>query len=133
MLGSRKLVVKVARILGITLVLVLAAILLLEPRGRAPSGAKAAKAASIQVGDSKSQVRSTLGKPTETITVSNSNWMLGGASERWSYASPLDFLDWHPRDFPWIASLKFHFTDTSDIAVYFDSNGLVSRVQIPKR
>jgi hypothetical protein len=126
--------VKFARNLGVLLVLLFVVFLLLGSRGTASSRAKAAKAASIQVRNNKSRVLSILGQPTETIAVSNTTILLiGGAAERWSYASSLDFLDWHHRYFPWIASLKFHFDDTNDVAVYFDTNGLVSRVQIPKR
>ena len=121
---------KIGRSLAIALVLLLVAFLVLAPRDTA---SVRAKAANIQVGDSTNRVLSVLGQPTETIAESSPSPMLGGASERWSYASSLDFLDWHPRRFPRIASLKFHFTDTNDVAVYFDSTGRVMRVQIPKR
>ena len=121
---------KIARNLAIALVLLLVAFLVLAPRD---TTSILATAATIQVGDSSNRVRSVLGQPSESIAVSSGNPALGGATERWSYASTLDFLDWHPRQLPRIASLKFHFTDMNDVAVYFDSTGRVMRVQIPNR
>ena len=116
---------KVARNLAIVLVLLLVAFLVLQPLRTSSIRAKAirAKAAEIQLGDSTNPVRSVLGEPTESIIVTGSlqqMLLLDGAAERWSYASSLNFL-------------KFHFTDTNDLAVYFDSAGQVMRVQIPKR
>ena len=118
-------VVKIARNLAVVLVLLLVAFLVLEPLRGSSIRAKAirAKAATIQVGDDTNRVRSVLGEPTESITVTGSlqqMFFLNGAAERWSYASSLNF-------FPVI-----HWTDTNDLAVYFDSAGRVMRVQIPK-
>lgn len=127
---------KTARNLAIALVLILVAFLALKPLRGSSTRAKArrANAAAIQVGDSTNRVRSILGEPTESIAITGAlTSALGGAAERWSYASSQDLMEWHPRQFPWIASLKFHFTDTNDLAVYFDSTGRVIRVQIPKR
>ena len=113
---------KIARNLAIALVLLLLAFLVLEPLRGSSIRAKAirAKAAIIQVSDSTNRVRSVLGEPTESIAISGGlTLFFGGAAERWSYART--------------PSLKLHFSDTNDLAVYFDSTGRVMRVQIPKR
>jgi outer membrane protein assembly factor BamE (lipoprotein component of BamABCDE complex) len=116
--------VKIARNLAIVLALLLLGFLVLQPIRRSSIRARAirAKAATIQVGDDTNQVRSVLGKPTETITVTGGLQMilLDGAAETWSYTSSLNFL-------------KIHLTDTNDVAVYFDSTGRVMRMQIPNR
>jgi len=116
--------VKIARNLAIAFVLLLVAFLVLEPLRGSSIRAKAirAKAATIQVGDSTNRVRFVLGEPAESITMTGilQTLILDGAAERWSYASSLNLL-------------KFHFTDTNDVAVYFDSAGRVMRVQIPRR
>jgi len=117
--------VKITRNLAIALPVILLAFLVLQAVRSSSSRAKAirAKASTIQVGDSTNRVRSVLGEPTESITITGSLQQMllpGGAPERWSYASSLNFL-------------KLHFTDTNDVAVYFDSTGRAMRVQIPKR
>ncbi len=124
---------KIARNLVIAVIVILAVFLVVETFGTASLRRRAAL---IRVGDSHERVRSLLGRPSESSSISGGSAMglmlHGGAPEWWAYGSVLNSLPF-TREFPWIAPIKLHlFTpDTNEVAIYFDSSGRVVRVEIP--